>query len=193
MARLDRPQPWFVFSISTGNFMQLGGLVGSLALVWRSRLFHPLWATRWLMLGWLVNYFCNHAIAHWAVGRIVGIHFVGYGVHGTTSPSWYPPGLRWIFAHLPFFSARADAQSLRAARPTARLTMYLAGPLFTLLNGLGIPLYALAVGIPHSRALLGGAMVWFTPMLIVESLRRGGDLRRAWRELRRVRGNDING
>jgi hypothetical protein len=46
-----------------------------------------------LVAGWLVTYFCNHAIGHWAVGRLVAIRFLGYGVHGTTAPGWYPPGM----------------------------------------------------------------------------------------------------
>jgi hypothetical protein len=63
--------------------------------------------------------------------------------------------------------------------------MYLAGTLFTLLTGIGIPLYGLAQQIAVSRALLIGASIWFTPMVVVEAIRPGGDLRRAWRELRR--------
>jgi hypothetical protein len=68
------------------------------------------------------------------------------------------------------------------------MLMYLGGPLFTLLTGLGIPIYGRAAGIPRARALLIGAGLWLAPMLIVESLRSGGDLRRTWRELRQITG-----
>ena len=184
MAR--QTQPWFMLSITHGNLLQGGGLLGCLGLLaWARRLAAP-HSTRLMLTSWLITYFCNHAIAHWAVGRLLGIRFVGYGVHGTTSPHWYPPGLRWLFRHIPFFSARTDAASLRAARPTARLAMYLAAPIFTLVTGLGIPWYGRVAWIPRSKALLVGASVWFTPMVIVESLRAGGDLHRAWRELRNM-------
>ena len=186
MASDTRTQPWFMLSGAAGNMIQLGGLLCGFTLVAQAARARVPWRTRLLLAGWLVTYFCNHAIAHWTVGRLGGIHFVGYGVHGTTSPDWYPPGLRWIFRHLPLLSARTDPASLRAAHPAARLAMYLAAPLFTLLTGLGIPLYGQAKGIARARALLIGASLWFTPMLIVEAIRQGGDLQRAWRELRRI-------
>src|SRR5918995_6098715 len=135
---------------------------------------------------WLVTYFCNHAIGHWAVGRLVGIRFLGYGVHGTTAPGWYPPGMRWVFRHVPLFSAQTDPASRRAAHPLARLVMYLGGPLFTGLTSLGIPLYGRASGVPRAQALLIGASLWLIPGAVVECIRPGGDLRRAWRELGRI-------
>ena len=136
-----------------------------------------------MVAGWLVTYFCNHAIGHWAVGRLVGIRFLDYGMHGTTAPGWYPPGLRWIFQYMPLFSARTDPASRRMAHPLARMAMYLGGPLFTGLTSVGIPLYGRASGVPRARALLVGAVLWLIPGSIVECIRPGGDLRRAWREL----------
>jgi hypothetical protein len=186
MSRRSRTQPRFMLSIPLGNLIQLGGLFGALGLVARATRARPPWGAHMLTAGWLVTYFCNHAIGHWAVGRLVGIHFLGYGVHGTTAPGWYPPGMRWIFRHVPFFSALADPASRRAAHPLARMAMYLGGPLFTGLTSLGIPLYGRASGVPRARALLIGATLWLVPGSVVECIRAGGDLRRAWRELSRI-------
>ena len=188
MAHDTRTRPWFMLSSAGGNLIQLAGLLGGLTLVRQAASGRGPWRTRLLLAGWLVTYFCNHAIAHWVVGRLGGIHFVGYGVHGTTSPAWYPPGLRWIFRHLPLLSARTDPASRRAARPWARLAMYLAGPIFTLLTGLGIPLYGRARRIAGAQGLLIGASLWFTPMVVVEAIREGGDVRRTWREFRWIVG-----
>jgi len=175
-----------MLSIPLGNLVQLGGLFGGLGLVARAARARPPWGTRMLVTGWLVTYFCNHAIGHWAVGRLVGIRFLGYGVHGTTAPGWHPPGMRWVFRHVPLFSAQTDPASRRAAHPLARLVMYLGGPLFTGLTSLGIPLYGRASGVPQARALLIGASLWLIPGAVVECIRPGGDLRRAWRELGRI-------
>lgn len=188
MARHTKIRPWFMLSIVQGNLIQLGGLLIGLALVMQAGRARVAQGKRLLLASWLITYFCNHAIAHWAVGRLGGIRFVGYGVHGTTAPRWYPPGMRAIFEHIPLFSARTDPASLRAATPMARLAMYLAAPAFTLLTGLGIPLYGRVARVPWSRGLLIGASIWFTPMLIVESIRAGGDMERAWREWRRITG-----
>ena len=188
MAHGRRRQPWFLLSTWAGNLIQVSGLVSGLLLVGRAGRLPAAWRTRFLLAGWLVTYFSNHAIAHWVVGRLGGIRFVGYGVHGTTSPDWYPPGVRWFFEHLPLLSARTDPAALHAAHPAARLAMYLAAPLFTLLTGLGIPWYGRAQRIAGSQALLIGASLWFTPMLVVEALRPGGDLHRAVRELAQLMG-----
>jgi hypothetical protein len=185
MTHQTRTPPWFMLSITRGNLLQLGGLLSGLGLVVQAGRTSTPRRLRLLLSGWLITYFCNHAIAHWAIGRLGGIRFVGYGVHGTTGPNWYPPGMRWMFRHIPFFSARTEAASLRTARPATRMAMYLAGPIFTLLTSLGIPIYGQAAHIPGARRLLIGATLWCIPMLIVEALRPGGDLYRAWRELRR--------
>jgi hypothetical protein len=186
MTRRSRTQPWFTLSIPLGNLIQLGGLLGGLGLVARATRARVPWGTRMLAAGWLLTYFCNHAIGHWAVGRLLGIRFLGYGVHGTTAPGWYPPGMRWIFRHVPLLSAWTDPAFRRAAHPLARMAMYLGGPLFTGLTSLGIPLYGHASGVPRVRALLIGTVLWLTPGFVVECIRPGGDLRRAWRELRRI-------
>jgi hypothetical protein len=94
--------------------------------------------------------------------------------------------MRWVFRHLPFLSARTDPASRRAVHPLARMVMYLGGPLFTGLTSLGIPLYGRASGVPGARGLLIGASLWLVPGSVVEAIRPGGDLRRAWRELRRI-------
>ncbi len=64
--------------------------------------------------------------------------------------------------------------------------MYLGGPLFTGLTSLSIPLYGRDLEVPQARALLIGATLWLIPGSVVEFIRPGGDLRRAWRELRRI-------
>jgi len=120
MVRRSRTQPRFMLSIPLGNLVQLGGLFGALGLIARAARARPPWGTRMLVAGWLVTYLCNHAIGHWAVGRLAGIRFLGYGVHGTTAPGWYPPGMSWIFRRVPFLSARTDPASRRAAHPLAR-------------------------------------------------------------------------
>jgi hypothetical protein len=153
MARRSRKQPQFMLSIPLGNLIQLSGLLGGLGLVARAARARVPWGTRMLATGWLLTYFCNHAIGHWALGRLLGIRFLGYGVHGTTAPGWYPPGMRWIFRHVPLFSAWTDPSSRRAAHPLARMAMYLGGPLFTGLTSLGIPLYGRASGVPRARVL----------------------------------------
>ena len=63
----------------------------------------------------------------------MGIRFTGYGLDGTSHPLLYPPGLRFLFSHLPLLSARVDLASLRAASSTERAALYAAGTVGTVL------------------------------------------------------------
>jgi hypothetical protein len=183
MTSQDRVEPWLMLSVRAGNMVQLGGLLLASRLVsaacrGTSRRM-PL-----LSSGWLLAYFTGHAIAHWAVGRLGGIRFTGYGLHGSTNVAWYPPGMRAIFARMPFFSARTEPISRRAASPFARAAMYAAGPAATALTSLGISALGVRAGVPGARALRVGASLWMLGMLVGELAPRS-DLRRAWRALRR--------
>ena len=91
-------------SILAGNAVQIAGiLVAGLLLPFaRSVNSKPL-AIAAMLAAWILLYFSCHGIAHWLVGRLVGIRFAFYTIGGTGNPQAYPPGLRWIFEHLPFF------------------------------------------------------------------------------------------
>ena len=133
----------------------------------------------------LLAYFSEHAFSHWLIGRALGIRFTGYGLHGTSHPQRYPPVIRPLFSHLPLLSARTDPASLKAATPAARAATYAAGTVATVIASVAIPGYAWRRGVPRARGFFVGANLWSVPLLLSESLRAGGDLRRAWRELRR--------
>lgn len=183
MARPDAVQPWIVASVRRGVAWQVANIVAAMALAGSTDRRRPRQATLTLIIAWLLCYFNGHALAHWAVGRAVGIKFVGFGLHGTTNPRWYPPGVRWVFRHLPLWSARTDVASRRAASSGARTAMYLAGPCATIATSLGLPLWGLVRGVPGAGALLRFAIVWMCGMLVGE-LAPHSDLRRAWRTFR---------
>ncbi|HEU5012817.1 MAG TPA: hypothetical protein VFT66_09755 [Roseiflexaceae bacterium] len=183
MAQHTRIQPWFTLSIAQGNAIQISGLVGAVVLA-RIAARRGRRGSAWLFASRLLAYFCEHAFAHWLVGRMGGIRFMHYGVHGTTHARLYPPGMRWVFSHLPFLSARIDPASRRAAAPAARAAMYMAGPLVTVLMSELIPLYGWRHGVPRARGLLVGMSLWMIGMLCGELLNEHGDVRRAWRAIR---------
>jgi hypothetical protein len=99
-------------SIAVGNTVQTGGIVAAYSALMVSRSAHPpALAIATMMLAWVLLYFCSHAIAHWLVGRLVGIRFLFYTVGGTGNPEGWPWGLRWVFEHLPFFDVQTDKVS----------------------------------------------------------------------------------
>jgi hypothetical protein len=180
-----RVKPWLTLSVAQGNAVQVGGLLGAVALAWYAGREGP-GGARWMVASRLLAYFSEHAFPHWLVGRALGIRFTGYGLHGTSHPQHYPPGARFFFSHLPLLSARANPASLKAATPVARSAMYAAGTVATLVASAAIPGYCWRRGVRGARGLFVGANLWSVPLLLSESLRTGGDLRRAWRELRQI-------
>ena len=184
MATKRRVTPRFTLSVARGNTIQILGLIGAVGLAWYAGRRGDR-GTRWMVASRLLAYFSEHAFSHWLVGRVLGIRFTGYGLHGTSHPKSYPPGARWVFSHLPLLSARTDPASLRAAEPRARAAMYAAGTVASVVASVAIPGYCWRRGVRGARGFFVGANLWSVPLLLSEALRPGGDLRRAWRELSR--------
>ena len=179
-----RVTPWLTLSITRGNAVQAGGLLGAAALAWYAGRKGGAGGTPWMVASRLLAYFSEHAFSHWIVGRAVGIRFTGYGLHGTSHPDLYPPGARWLFSRLPLLSVRVEPASLRAASPAARAAMYAAGTVGTVLVGLAIPAYGRRRGVPGARGLLVASGVVTNAFVVFsEALRPGGDLSRAWQAL----------
>ena len=115
-------------SIIAGNTLQLAGIIAAcaaLALA-RSTTSKPA-AIIAMIAAWVLLYFFCHGIAHWAVGRLLGIRFAFYTVGGTGNPEGYPAGMRWVFEHLPFFGVQTDKASMQKASPMAKAIMWSGG------------------------------------------------------------------
>ena len=96
-------------SIVAGNTVQIAGVIAACAALALARSTHskPAAIVAVMMIAaWLLLYFFCHGIAHWAVGRLLGIRFAFYTVGGTGNPEGYPAGMRWVFEHLPFLECR---------------------------------------------------------------------------------------
>src|SRR6202171_2591305 len=115
-------------SIVAGNTLQIAGIVAAcIALaVAKSANSKPA-AIIAMIAAWVLLYFFCHGIAHWAVGRMLGIRFAFYTVGGTGNPEGYPAGMRWVFEHLHFFGVQTEKASMQKASPTAKAIMWSAG------------------------------------------------------------------
>lgn len=178
-----RVRPWLTLPIALGNAIQIAGLAASFVLARQAGRRGPN-GNGLLLTSRMLAYFTEHAFAHWLVGRLLGIHFTGYGLHGSSHAHLYPPIMRQLFAHLPFLSVRIEPHSRRNASPAARAAMYCAGPIATIALSVAIPLYGLRRGVPNARAMLIGFNLWNVAMVLGELLRPHGDFRRALAAIR---------
>src|SRR5258708_37637027 len=115
-------------SIMVGNSVQIAGLVAAYLALIAARSAHSVLAAVFAMVvGYVLLYFCCHAIAHWVVGRMLGIRFAFYTVGGTGNPESWPPPPRLLFVHLPFFGVQTENASIQNTSPIARASLCAAG------------------------------------------------------------------
>lgn len=171
-------------SIAVGNVVQAGGILAACFALQISRSAgSTAMAVTAMLLAWSLLYFCSHAIAHWLVGRAVGIRFQFYTVGGTGNPEGWPPGLRWIFEHLPFFGVQTEKLSVQNARPEAKALMWSAGVTSSaILPTLGA-FVAWRSGVPWSGWFFLFAAFWALGTLASNWTSRTGDYSKARRAL----------
>jgi len=171
-------------SIVAGNTLQIAGLAAAcvaLALARSAQSKTEAFVT--MIASWTLLYFFCHGIAHWAVGRILGIRFAFYTVGGTEHPEGYPIGLRWVFEHLPFFGVQTEKASMQNASPMAKAIMWSAGVTSSAVVPTLSTLYAWKAGIPGSKPFLIFAGFWAIGTLASNWRSRTGDYSKARRAI----------
>jgi hypothetical protein len=173
-------------SIPVGNALQIAGILGAGLGLKATRSAHSAAiAGTEMLLAWVLLYFCSHAIAHWLVGRALGIRFLFYTVGGTGNPAGWPPGLRWIFEHLPFLGVQTEKLSMRAARPAARALMWSAGVSSSAILPTVGAFWAWRNGVPWGGGFFLFALFWSLGTLASNWTSATGDYSKARRALSR--------
>ena len=171
-------------SITAGNALQISGIMAAcLALAVAQSAHSTTGAVVAMFVGWVLLYFCCHAIAHWVVGRILGIRFAFYTVGGTGNPEGWPAGLRWLFEHLPFFGVQTEKASMQKASPIARAIMWSAGVTSSAVVPTLGALWAWRSGVPWSKLFFLVALFWAVGTLASNWTSRAGDYSKARRAL----------
>jgi hypothetical protein len=184
LAATNKRKVFLRLSIATGNTWQVAGIVGAYFALWASRSAHSTAiAVTSMLLAWVLLYFSSHAIAHWLVGRLVGIRFLFYTVGGTGNPEGWPWGVRWIFEHLPFFGVQTDKISMQNARPSAKAIMWSAGVTASAIIPTLGALCAWLAGVPWSGWFCVFALGWALGTLASNWTSRAGDYSKARRAL----------
>src|SRR6267378_5020092 len=171
-------------SILAGNSLQIAGLAAACVALALARSGQSKTAAFVTMLAaWTLLYFFCHGIAHWAVGRLLGIRFAFYTVGGTGNPEGYPAGMRWVFEHLPFFGVQTEKASMQKASPIAKAIMWSAGVTSSAVVPTLGALWAWRSGVPWSKLFFLVALFWAVGTLASNWTSRTGDYSKARRAL----------
>jgi hypothetical protein len=170
-------------SIVAGNLVQVAGILTACFVLGlaKSLASKPAAITA-MITAWLLLYFFCHGIAHWLVGRILGIRFAFYTIGGTANPAAYPAGARWLFEHLPFFGVQTEKVSMQHSTPLAKAIMWSAGVTSSALVPTMSALYARSANLPGSKLFLIFAVIWGIATLS-SNWRQNGDFSKARRAL----------
>jgi len=171
---------WTRLPIAAGNAIQLAGLIGGALLLYAAtRAAIRSIAISETLTALLLIYLSCHAIAHWFVGRVLGIRFRFYTLGGAGDPQSWPPGLRWLMEHAPFFGVQTDKVSMETANPFAKAVMWSAGVTSSALLPTLTALWAWQSKIPHGRALFIFMVIWSTGTVLGNIFRPTGDFFKA--------------
>lgn len=179
------PKLWAKFSVRVGTTIQLAGMAVGAALIGLAAALHSSAGVRVVLLavGYLAIYLCSHAIAHVAVGSLVGIRFRAYGVRGTDHPENYPPVMRQIMSALPMWSALTEKSSMASASGVAKAAMFSAGEASTSVFSIAAAAYAAYAGLPGGHTLLVGTILWTIASTITVAIVPKGDYTKALRAI----------
>ena len=186
VANANKRKVFARLSIAVGNILQCAGIVAAYFALTVSRSAHSTAvAVTTMFLAWVLLYFSSHAIAHWLVGRLVGVRFLFYTVGGTGNPEGWPSGIRWIFEHLPFLGVQTDKVSMQNVRPGAKAMMWSAGVTASAIVPTLAALFAWLSRVPWSGWFVLFALGWALGTVASNWTSRTGDYSKARRALGR--------
>lgn len=173
------------YSVARGNAYQIWGLIsGSILLAIAASLDRNAVATILMLVGLWVVYLNCHAIAHYAVGRLVGMRFRGYGVAGTDHPAVYPPGIRQLMQAAPFYVTLSTKESRERVGRHGRAFYFAAGETSTAVCSIAYAAVASITHIPGGSILLIVMVVLNIISTVVTTRNPSGDYGKALRALR---------
>jgi hypothetical protein len=174
-------------SIIAGNALQITGIVAAFGALSLARVHSQsaVVSAMLMIVALLLLYFFCHGIAHWAVGRLLGIHFAFYTIGGTRNPEGYPAGMRWVFERLPFFGVQTDKASMQKASPMAKAIMWSAGVTSSAIVPTLSTVCSWQAGIPGAKLFLIFAVFWSIGTVSSNWRSQTGDYAKSRRALRR--------
>jgi hypothetical protein len=183
---LPKRRIWTQLSIAAGNALQIAGLaLGGLLLLAAARARVASVAVPEMLAGLFLIYLACHALAHWLVGRVLGIRFRSYTVGGTANPQGWPVGLRWLMEHVPFFGVQTDRPSMERASPIARATMWSAGVTSSAALPSLAAFWAWQSRIPTGKAVFLFTLLWSVGTVFGNIFRPSGDYFKARMAMKR--------
>lgn len=96
-------------------------------------------------VSWACLEFFPHCLAHYIVGRLVGVRFTHYEIGKSSIKNIGLPVISWVASALPLLTLRIDRRSLRSVSHSARAVTFASGATVSMI----LPLFAVVVSFRH--------------------------------------------
>jgi hypothetical protein len=107
------------------------------------------------LLSWVCLFFFPHCIAHFVVGRLVGVRFTHYVLGKSSMSKLRLPVISTFASAIPLLTLKIDRGSLRSVGPGARAVMFASSAVVSMI----LPFLAAVISI--GRLLLNWSVVLF--------------------------------
>ena len=167
-----------------GNAIQIAGVAAACAALALARSPNSKPAAIVAMIAaWILLYFFCHGIAHWAVGRLLGIRFAFYTVGELAILKAIPPACDGCSSISPSLECRRRRPRCQQASPMAKAIMWSAGVTSSAVVPTLGALCAWKSGGPGSKLFLIFAVFWAIGTLASNWRSPSGDYSKARRAL----------
>jgi hypothetical protein len=121
------------FSIWIGNLITISGTALGLILAYLINVFEPPIDYIFAIISFTALWFFPHCLAHYIVGRLLGIKFRYYFVGRSAIRKLNLPFINILAERLPVLGIKIEREILSKVIPIRRLMMFLAGALASIL------------------------------------------------------------
>lgn len=168
-----------------GNGVEGAGIFfGAITLYLVNLLYNPLHRLLALFVSWLCFWYFSHCLAHYIVGRLLGVNFLYYYVGRSSLIKLNIKSISFVMKFVPVLGIKIDKTSFNNVSKYRRAATYASGAFASMLTPI-IPLIYSAIHLDMLTTLILSVMTFGNIIFTLYFSSRIGDLSRARRALSR--------
>lgn len=167
-----------------GNAIEIIGLAyGFLSFFLINQLLYSLPKLMVLLVSWFCFWFFSHCLAHFAIGKILGVNFLYYFVSKSSLTKLDIPIISFLAKLFPVLGIKIDRSTFKSISPKKKAMVYASGTLASMIS----PMVCLIYAVVYLENWMGAFLSLITAGNIVFTLifsAKVGDLSKARNSLR---------
>lgn len=172
-----------------GNSIEVIGIfLGAMMLYLVDFLYNPLLRLLGLFVSWLCFWYFTHCLAHYVVGRALGVNFLYYYIGRSSLVKLNLKSISFLMNFVPVLGIKIDKSSFKNVSRHRKAATYASGALASMLTPL-IPFIYSAIYLDIFTTLAFGVITFGNIIFTLYFSSKIGDLFRARKSLRQEQNN----